>query len=131
MFQSPNPIQKLFLVSLLACLRAAPALASPPIFEIEIRQHLFYPSRLEIPANTKIKLFIYNRDHTSEEFESYPLNREKIIRGGRKAVLFIGPLKPGDYPFFGEFNIKTAQGVIVVKDPDARSGTVPDEGVKR
>jgi hypothetical protein len=96
-------------------LLALPAVAKTPVFEIEIRNHLFEPSELVIPANTKIKLIVYNRDPTPEEFESYELNREKIIMGNRKAVIFIGPLKPGEYPFFGEFNPKTAQGKIVAR----------------
>ena len=103
---------KLLLVLILL---AMPAAAKTPVFEIEIRDHLFEPSELVIPANTKIKLIVYNRDSTPEEFESYELNREKIIIGNRKAVIFIGPLKPGEYPFFGEFNPKTAQGKIVAR----------------
>jgi hypothetical protein len=31
--------------------------------------------------------------------------------------VFIGPLKPGVYPFFGEFNLSTAQGKIIVGEP--------------
>ena len=89
--------------------------AEVPSFTIEIRAHLFYPSQLVVPANTKIKLLVINHDSTPEEFESYELNREKVIVGGAKATIFIGPLKPGDYPFFGEFNPKTAQGLIRVE----------------
>ncbi|MAF83677.1 MAG: cupredoxin domain-containing protein [Gammaproteobacteria bacterium] len=102
-------------ILLLWILFALPATAKPPVFEIEIRNHLFEPSELIVPANTKIKLIVYNRDKTPEEFESYELNREKVIMGTRKAVVFIGPLKPGNYPFFGEFNPKTAQGTIVAR----------------
>ncbi|MEH6570562.1 MAG: cupredoxin domain-containing protein [Halioglobus sp.] len=94
---------------------AAPVVAATPIFEIEIRDHLFHPEELVIPANTKVKLIVYNRDSTPEEFESYELNREKVIMGGRKANIFIGPLPPGVYPFFGEFNPKTAQGTVVAQ----------------
>ncbi len=86
-----------------------------PVFEVEIRDHLFHPEEIHIPANTKVKLVVYNRDATPEEFESYELNREKVIMGGRKANIFIGPLEPGTYPFFGEFNPKTAQGRVVVE----------------
>lgn len=92
-----------------------PSMAAPPIFEIEILNHLFQPDTLTIPANTKVKLIVYNRDPTPEEFESFELNREKVIMGGRKAIIFIGPLPPGDYPFFGEFNPQTALGKIIVK----------------
>lgn len=86
-----------------------------PVVEIEIRDHLFYPSELVVPANTRVKVVIYNRDPTAEEFESYELNREKIIMGGQTAVIYIGPLAPGEYPFFGEFNPKTAQGKVIAK----------------
>jgi hypothetical protein len=103
----------LWLCALLTC---ASARGEVPIFTLEIRDHLFYPSTLVVPARTKVKLIVINRDTTPEEFESYELNREKVIMGGAKATIFIGPLAPGDYPFFGEFNPKTAQGVIRVED---------------
>jgi len=97
-------------------LLASPLKAATPEYEIEIRDHLFYPSELTIPSGVKIKLRIVNQDETAEEFESYELNREKVIRGGKAGIVFIGPLKAGEYPFFGEFYPKTAQGKIVVVD---------------
>ncbi len=109
-----KPLLRLLPPVLLAGLAAA-ASAGPPIHELEIRNHLFLPDEIRIPAGTKIKLVVYNRDPTPEEFESYELNREKVIMGGRKATLFIGPLQPGVYPFFGEFNPRTAQGRVVVE----------------
>jgi len=94
--------------------------AATPEFLLEIRNHLFLPEVLHIPANTKVKLVIVNHDATPEEFESYELNREKVIMGGRTVIVFIGPLPPGEYPFFGEFNPQTALGTIIVEeDADA------------
>lgn len=86
--------------------------ADTPVIEIEIRDHLFYPPEVVVPANTKVKLLVINHDPTPEEFESYELNREKVISGNSKTVIFIGPLNPGEYPFFGEFYPKTAQGIV-------------------
>ncbi|MFW5426240.1 MAG: cupredoxin domain-containing protein [Methylophagaceae bacterium] len=91
------------------------SIAATPIIEIEIRNHLFYPSEVEIPVDTKVKLVIINQDPTAEEFESYELNREKVIPGMSKGIIFIGPLPVGEYPFFGEFFPKTAQGKVIVK----------------
>lgn len=85
-----------------------------PIIELRIKDHLFYPAEFSVPADTKIKLLIINEDPTPEEFESYVLNREKVIPGNSKAIIFIGPLRQGTYPFFGEFYPKTAQGNIIV-----------------
>ncbi len=100
-------------LSLISCY----SMAATPTIEIKIQDHLFFPATIEIPANTKVKLLLINLDPTAEEFESYELNREKVISGHRKAVIFIGPLPPGEYPFFGEFYPKTAQGKVVVTAP--------------
>jgi len=104
-------------ICLLVCvlLHASLLRAGTPTFQIEIRNHLFIPSELAVPANTKVRLVVFNHDATPEEFESYELNREKVITGNRKATIFIGPLPPGKYPFFGEFYPETAQGMIVVE----------------
>jgi hypothetical protein len=102
-------------VALVSLSLAAGAWGKPPVFEIEIRNHLFQPEELRIPARTKVRLLVSNLDPTPEEFESYELNREKVIMGGQKATLFVGPLQPGVYPFFGEFNPKTAQGRVIAE----------------
>ena len=103
----------LFLIGFLSS--SAFAVQAAPIIELEIRDHLFYPAELVIPVDTKVKVKITNHDSTAEEFESYELNREKVIPGHSQAVIFIGPLEVGVYPFFGEFFPKTAQGKVVVK----------------
>ena len=38
-----------------------------------------------------------------------------VSSGKSSATIFIGPLSPGSYPFVGEYNEKTAKGVIIVK----------------
>lgn len=91
------------------------ALAADADFTLVIKEHRFQPAELTVPANKKVKLLVENKDATPEEFESHELNREKVIPGNSSAVIFIGPLAPGRYPFFGEFNEKTAQGVIVAQ----------------
>ena len=80
-----------------------------------IQDHRFQPAELVIPAGVKVRLTVENHDATPEEFESHELNREKLIAGKSSATIFIGPLQPGRYPFFGDFNEKTAQGVVVAK----------------
>ena len=84
-------------------------------FELKIKDHKFDPEIVKVPAGKKIKLKVINLDPTPEEFESYDLNREKIIGGNKTGIVFIGPLKPGVYGFFGEFNMDTAQGKVVAE----------------
>lgn len=100
---------------LMLALFSASAFADVKEFTLTLRNHQFVPAQLTIPANTKIKLLVVNEDATPEEFESHELNREKIVTGKGKITVFIGPLKPGRYPFFGEFHMKTAQGVIIAR----------------
>jgi plastocyanin len=90
-------------------------LANSVTYLLTIKDHQFNPAELKIPAGQKIKLTVHNLDSTPEEFESYELNREKIIPGGQSTSIYIGPLEAGRYPFFGEFHQDTAQGVIVTE----------------
>jgi plastocyanin len=89
--------------------------AGEPEFALAIENHKFTPDRIEVPAGKKVKVLVENKDATPEEFESSALKIEKVIPGKSKATIFIGPLKPGEYKFVGEFNEKTAKGVIVAK----------------
>jgi plastocyanin len=82
---------------------------------LTIKDHQFQPAELTVPSGTKIKLLIENQDATPEEFDSHPLNREKVITGHGTATIYIGPLSPGRYTFTGEFHETTAQGVIVAQ----------------
>jgi hypothetical protein len=89
--------------------------ADVPEFSVAIESHRFLPAELRVPAGVKFKLVVENRDPTPEEFESYDFNREKIVPGRGRITVFVGPLKPGKYKFFGEFNPATAQGVLVAE----------------
>ena len=92
-----------------------PGAAATPEIELIIKDHLFFPATIEIPAGQKVRVRIINQDPTPEEFESFELNREKLVVGNGQVVIFIGPLEPGEYPFFGEFYPRTAQGVVIAK----------------
>lgn len=92
-----------------------PIHAAAPDFEIIIKDHRFNPSELTLPANTRVVLRVINQDATPEEFESHSLHREKVIPGNSHAIIRVGPLEPGNYEFFGEFNPNTARGMLIVK----------------
>lgn len=94
---------------------AVVAQAAEPEFTLSIKDHKFEPTELKVPAGKRVKLVVHNQDPTAEEFESHGMNREKVIPGGAKATIFIGPLKPGRYTFFGEYHEKTAKGVVIAE----------------
>jgi hypothetical protein len=60
-------------------------------------------------------LIISNEDATAEEFESFSLNREKVVRAGQSITIFLPPLKPGRYDFFGDFHPDTTKGTVIAE----------------
>jgi RPA family protein len=105
------------LVVLLVLAFGAPlaARADDSAYTLTIKDHRFSPTEIEIPADKKIALVVKNLDSTPEEFESNTLHREKVVTGGGEITVYIGPLQPGRYEFFGDFNRQTARGHVVVK----------------
>jgi len=99
----------------LACLVAPLNLIASEEYILTIKNHYFIPEIIKIPANQKIKLIIENQDDEVEEFESFDLYREKIVPSQGRIKVNIGPLKPGEYKFFGDFHRQTAKGVIIAE----------------
>lgn len=106
----------LVLLSLAAAVVLVPAeLRAQDDFTVTIKNHRFTPSEIKVPANKRIQLTVVNDDPTPEEFESREMKVEKVIPGKSKGVVRIGPLAPGRYPFFGEFNEATGKGVLIAE----------------
>jgi high-affinity iron transporter len=96
-------------------LAGAPDARAEDLPILVFHNHRFEPSRIEVPAHTKFKLLVKNNDDAADEFESTTLNREKLVPAGQTITVFLGPLDPGEYKFFGDFHQDTAQGVLVAK----------------
>lgn len=86
-----------------------------PQYTLVIRDHVYQPTELRVPADAKFKLLIENQDATPEEFESTEFSREKIVLPKSTVSVFVGPLKRGNYRFFGDFHQDTAQGRLIVE----------------
>ena len=115
MFSSLS-VQKRLIVSSALLFVLSPLHAKTKVFYLVLENHVFTPTQIIIPANQKVKIVIENKDNTAEEFDSFDLNRERVIFAKRKATIFVGPLPTGEYEFFGEFHPQSARGVIVVKE---------------
>jgi plastocyanin len=117
----PICIKQIFMKKLIALAALAfvafNAFSATEEFTLTIKNHAFEPKELKVPAGKKIKIVVINEDATPAEFESKPLGREKVIPGKSKAVLNLGPLKPGRYGFVEEYHETeaAAQGTIVVE----------------
>lgn len=97
-------------------LAAGAAQAVDPVeLSVTIKNHVFQPAELSFPSGTPVVIHVTNKDATPEEFESGDLGFEKVIPGGAEGVVWVAPMQPGEYTFFGEFNPATAQGKATVK----------------
>jgi len=105
----------LFASGVVGLLALGVATAQADDYVLTIKDHRFTPAEIKVPANQRVAITVINQDATPEEFDSSALKVEKVIAGNSKGVVRIGPLKPGRYPFIGEYNEATAKGVVVAE----------------
>jgi uncharacterized cupredoxin-like copper-binding protein len=84
-------------------------------FQLELNDGKLSPARIEVPAGQKIKIEVHNTGKTPAEFESVQLRKEKVLAPGASSFVVIAPMQPGEYKFFDDFHMNTAQGIIVAK----------------
>jgi heme/copper-type cytochrome/quinol oxidase subunit 2 len=85
----------------------------PQTFRLTLKDHIFEPAELTVPAGKRLILIVRNADDTPAEFESRELGAEKVISPGREAMIRVGPLAAGRYPFNDEFHQDQARGVLI------------------
>ena len=105
----------LILTGMAAFLAMGAAAARADDYVLTIKDHRFTPTEIKIPANKRVQITVVNDDATPEEFESKEMKVEKVIPGKSKGVVRVGPLRPGRYPFFGEFHEATAKGTLIAE----------------
>jgi len=98
----------------LAASLAGPARAARPSFDLTLAGHHFSPAELTVPAGQKFILHVTNKGTAPAEFESSDLRREVVVPAGARVVIYVGPLRPGPYVFFDDFDPQT-RGRIVAK----------------
>jgi hypothetical protein len=84
-------------------------------FQLELNDGKLSPARIEVPSGQKIKIEVHNTGKSPVEFESVQLRKEKVLAPGASSFVVIAPMQPGEYKFFDDFHMNTAQGVIVAK----------------
>lgn len=117
------------ITSLVLAAVAVPAIAEEvPSYPIQIKAHSFAPASLRVPAGVRIKLMVKNTRGLPSEFESFDLNREKVVPSGTTVTVWVGPLSPGTYKFFDDFNPGSRGNLIATKD--ASKTAVKSSGTK-
>ncbi len=91
-----------------------PVLAHHPTknqYTLQVKNHQFSPTTLEVPANTSFKLIIGNNADQPVHFTSQTAQLNKDIAADGAAVINVPPLPAGQYPF--TISNQSNQGVLV------------------
>ena len=92
-----------------ALVAALPAGAqAPQEIPLVIEKNRFQPDVIKVKAGAPFVLVNTNKDKGPEEFDMAQPRIEKVIPGGKTVKLRIPALKPGKYPFVGEYHSATA-----------------------
>ncbi len=89
--------------------------ADEPVFQIEMKDGVIVPARLEVPVKTRFKIVVKNSGQTPAEFESGELHKEIVVPPGGTATLVIRTLDPGEYKFFDDFQPGAPAAVLIAK----------------
>jgi len=108
-------MKQITLIALLACLPALVLAEDMPTFRLEMKDGVLSTNRLVVPADKPFRLEVKNTGKTPAEFESLPLRKEKVLAPGAESVIVFRKISAGEYKFYDEFHLKTAQGVIIAK----------------
>src|SRR5262249_15617117 len=81
---------------------------------LRVQAEGFEPATIAAPAGARIRLEVSTETATPIEFESFELNRERVVPAGQKATVYLSGLAAGKYEFFDDFNQKR-RGVLTVE----------------
>jgi len=83
--------------------------------EIHSENHKFTPQTLNVPSGEKLTIKVTNASQETIEFESFKLNREKVVTPGETISVNLPALSPGSYDFYDDFHQDVPQGAIIAK----------------
>ncbi len=91
-----------------------------PMIEIRFIHHRFLPGKVDVPAGVPLTVRVVNASKERIEFESFKLNREKVVVPGQTLIVRLPALRPGSYDFYDDFDGTVPNGAIVAH-PASRS----------
>jgi hypothetical protein len=82
---------------------------------LRFENHRFTPQTLSVLADQPLTISVVNASKETIEFESFKLNREKVIGPGETITVRIPALSPGTYDFYDDFHQDVPEGTVVAK----------------
>jgi hypothetical protein len=82
---------------------------------IRFENHTFTPQTLTVLSGQKLIIKVVNASKETIEFESFKLNREKVVTPGETITVRLPELSVGAYDFYDDFHQDVPEGSIVAK----------------
>ena len=101
-------------VALLLLVLAAVAAADDHGIPLGVHDAGFAPAEVKAPAGARVRLEVSNHTGSAIEFESFELNRERVIQPGQTVNIYVSGLSAGRYEFFDDFH-QERRGALVVE----------------
>jgi hypothetical protein len=99
--------------------------------EIDFANHHFSPQTLVVPAGQPLQIKVVNSSREKIEFESFSLNREKVIEPGESITVRLPALRAGSYDFFDDFHQDVTEGMIVAEPAGSANIQHPTFNIQR
>jgi plastocyanin len=120
MMRITNRLSRIAIVALAAGLVGMTALSSSAraddaLPQLKFAHGHFEPASFNVAAGTPIKLTVMNQGDSAIEFESFELNRERVVQPGETITVNLPKLDRGQYHFFDDFHHEVAQGTITAR----------------
>jgi Cupredoxin-like domain len=110
-----NPMIAFSLIVLVMVMFTVGARGDDTVIELRFENRRFAPQTITVPANQPVTLRITNASKEAIEFESFKLNREKVVGPGETVIVRLPPLRPGSYDFYDDFHQDVPAGSIIAK----------------
>ena len=104
-----------WLIVLVTVMFPAGARGDDTVIELRFENRRFMPQTITVAANQPVTLRITNASKEAIEFESFKLNREKVVGPGETIIVRLPALRPGSYDFYDDFHQDVPAGSMIVK----------------
>jgi hypothetical protein len=110
---------------------ASPSNPPEAIPEIRFADHRFSPQTLVVQAGQPLQIKVVNSSADKIEFESFSLNRERVIDPGASITVRLPALRAGSYDFFDDFHQDVPEGAILAESADSANIQHPTFNTQR
>ncbi|MGH8013655.1 MAG: cupredoxin domain-containing protein [Candidatus Binataceae bacterium] len=103
------------LSAILAAASIPAAQAGNEVIMLRYQDNRYSPQTVKGGAGEPLTLKFLNSSKRTIEFESFKLNRERVVQPGQTITVHLPALSSGSYDFYDDFHQDVPEGTIVAK----------------